>query len=161
MADNRRGDSPLAFVVIRGALWGIVAAVIAIIMTEILGVIATGGSSIGIPTFAGGVPGLATGLLAGIIVAVIAWTSVRRLPNDAWQKALSRVVGVASALVTFAVGLASMLWLQSGTGYMSTPLHWIMSIGMIVLGLCVPVAAFAVWAADKTYRGYSVRFGND
>lgn len=157
-SDDRRGDSPLAFVVIRGALWGIVAAVVAIVMIELLGLLATGGSSAGIATFAGGIPALATGLLAGIIVALLAYSGIRRAPHETRAKSLSMLVGTASALITFGVGLASLLWLQADTGIISTGLHWAMSIGMLVLGVCVPVAGFAIWASGKTLAGYILRF---
>ena len=153
-----RGDSPLIFVVIRGALWGVVGGLIALVMTELLGVISTGARSLGIPTLAGGVPAVATGLLAGVLVAITAYSVVGRREADAQLQSLQRLVGVLTAVIAFAVGLAALLWLQADTGFISGAFHWIMSIGMLALGVCVPVTGFAVWAAAKTYAGYRLRF---
>lgn len=161
MADDRRGDSPLVFVIIRGALWGIVGAVVGVVMTEILGLLATGGMSLGIPTFAGGVPALAIGLLSGVVVAVVAYSVLKRKEAEAQQAILGRVVGLTAGILTLAVAMGALLWFQADTGFMFAPLHWLLSIGMILLGICVPVAGFAIWAAGKTYRGYRLRFSDD
>lgn len=156
--DGLRGDSPLIFVIIRGALWGVVGGLIALIMTELLGLISTGARSLGIPTLAGGVPAVATGLLAGVLVAITAHSVVGRREADAQLQSLQRVVGVLTAVIAFAVGLAALLWLQADTGFISGVFHWIMSLGMLALGICVPVTGFAIWAAGKTYAGYQLRF---
>ncbi|HIY67058.1 MAG TPA: hypothetical protein H9830_12385 [Candidatus Agrococcus pullicola] len=157
MARDRYGnDSRSLFLVIRGALWGVLAGLVTVLMLEVLGLITSGFAGLGTFIVLVGPAALGAGIIAGILVALVTWAVVRKHSDDEEQKrAATRFAGGASLLLAVAGPLVAAGWFTAVSG---SVVQWWLLIALIVLGVGVPVAGLAVFAAGKVHDVMVVRF---
>lgn len=149
-------DSRTLFLVIRGILWGAVAGAVAVVMVEVLALITSGPSYFGTFIVVGGPIALVLGALFGVLVALVAWAVVRKHTDDAVQRAaLTRVVGGASFVLSVLALLTAAIWFTVAS---QSEAQWWLIVALIVLGVGVPVAGLAIYAAGKVHDAMIVRF---
>ncbi|WP_293694870.1 hypothetical protein [uncultured Agrococcus sp.] len=154
--DRYGNDSRSLFLVIRGALWGVLAGLITVVMLEVLGLITSGFGILGTFIVLVGPAALGAGVLAGVLVALVTWGVVRKHSDDEEQKrAATRFAGGASLLLAVAGPLAAAGWFTVVSG---SEVQWWLLISLIVLGVGVPVSGLTVFATGKVHDVMAVRF---
>lgn len=145
--------------VIRGALWGMAAGVFVVLMLELLALITTGPGALGTFVVLGGPGALGAGAIAGVLTALSAWGYSRRNTDDDEQKTVFARFSGGAAFVLSVVGLNVIaIWFTMVSG---SHVQWWLLIALIVLGVGVPVAGLAVFAAGKVHEAMALRFPRD
>ena len=149
-------DSRTVFLVIRGALWGLVVGAAVVVLLELLGVVTGNAEYFGVFVVTAGPPALAAGAIAGLVIALLAWPLVRRQPDDAsGRQTATRFAGAATFVLTVGGILLIGALLTQGQ---APGLSWLLFTALVVLGIGVPVGGLAMFAAGKVHDVMAMRF---